>query len=344
MGPLSEIRKSPVWFVDTTLRDGEQAAGVEFSPDVRLSIARGLVCAGVRELEIGIPARGGKAVDDMRRIAGELAEAWTLAWCRAKKSDIDAAALSRTRGVHISLPVSDRHLRIWGKSRNWALETLNNLTDEAAGRFDYVTVGAQDASRADPGFLGEFCHCVAETPAIRLRLADTVGTLTPSQSARLVSSMVRHSDSLLFEFHAHNDLGMAVANTVSAWESGARCLSTTVNGLGERAGNAAFEEVVMALHVACKIPTGISLTELPTLSHLVARASHRNLPLNKPITGTAIHCHESGLHIRGLQRDPLSYQGYDASRTGQAVQFVSGPQNGPSVEREIFSNQPILNL
>jgi homocitrate synthase NifV len=241
--------------------------------------------------------------------------------------------------VHLSFPVSDLHLRIWGKSRDWVLRTLSELTEEAAARFEYVTVGAQDASRADVGFLAEFCHAVAESPAVRLRLADTVGLLTPASTARLVVSARRHLRDKPLEFHAHNDLGMATANTVAAWEAGARCLSTTVNGLGERAGNAAFDEVVMALHTACGVDTGIHRPSLVALSRLVERAAGRAVPAMKPVTGRAIHRHESGLHISGLRRDPLAYQAYRAEDTGARVELVAGPSNGPRLGHSLLSPQ-----
>lgn len=316
MGPLEEIRASPAWFVDTTLRDGEQAAGVSFSDRDRRAIAAALSAAGVKEIEAGIPASGENARRQIDLVAAAAPDAWILAWCRARRDDIGASRLCGAHGVHISFPVSDLHLRIWNKTKDWVFRTLNDLACEAASAFEYVTVGAQDASRADTGFFAEFAAAVAETPAIRLRLADTVGILTPSRTAEMVHLVARAAPQLEIEIHSHNDLGMATANAISAWEAGARCLSTTVNGIGERAGNAVFEEVAMALRTACGTDPSISPRHLPGLSSLVARASRRALPASKPVTGSAIHRHESGIHIAGLKRDPLAYQPFPAELVG----------------------------
>lgn len=306
------ITRASAWIVDTTLRDGEQAAGVEFSDSARRAIARALATAGVPELEVGIPASGAEARRRIGLVANAAPEVWRLAWCRARRDDLAAAARCPVQGVHLSFPVSDRHLRIWGKSRAWVLESLRELCDEAAGGFAYVTVGAQDASRAEPGFLEEFCGAVAVSPAIRLRLADTVGCLTPAQTNELVRRCAAHLGGKAIEFHAHNDLGMATANTIAAWQAGARCLSTTVLGIGERAGNAALEQVVMALRVACGCNAGISPQALVPLCQLVARHAARAIPDRAPVIGAGIHRHESGIHVTGLSRDPLAYQAYPA--------------------------------
>ena len=317
MGPLPEIQQAPAWWVDTTLRDGEQAAGVHFQPAHRRAIAQALVACGVRELEVGIPASGEEARREIVAVAATVPNTWLLAWCRARRDDLADARRCPVHGVHLSFPVSDLHLRIWNKSRSWVFSTLAELAEEAASQFDYVTIGAQDASRADPGFLADFASAVAASPAIRLRLADTVGILTPGATIRMITAIRQTVPQLQLEFHGHNDLGMATANTVAAWEAGARNLSTTVNGLGERAGNAVFEEVIMALHTACGIQTGLRLDHLPRISALVAHASSRILPDSKPVTGRAIHRHESGIHVTGLQRDVMSYQAYPAEWLGQ---------------------------
>jgi homocitrate synthase NifV len=316
MNPHKAQSASAVWFVDTTLRDGEQAAGVEFSDRERRGIARGLVNAGVCELEVGIPASGEEARRRIAMVARAIPDAWLLAWCRARRDDLAAAALCPVEGVHISFPVSELHLRIWGKSRAWVLQSLRELAAEASVRFDYFTIGAQDASRAEPEFLAEFAAAVSETPAVRLRLADTVGLLTPSGTADMVAGVRTAAPQLALEFHGHNDLGMATANTVAAWQAGARCLSTTVLGLGERAGNAPFEQVAMALQVACGADTGIDTRRLPDLTKWVETAAHRPHDPRRPVTGLNIHRHESGLHVTGLQRDPLAYQAYPAELVG----------------------------
>jgi homocitrate synthase NifV len=330
------IRKEPVWFVDTTLRDGEQAAGVDFSDRSRMAVASALWRAGVREMEVGVPASGEEARRRMRLVAKAVPDAFRLAWCRARRDDLDAAAQSEVQGVHLSFPVSDLHLRVWGKSRAWVLQTLRDLVEEAAGRFDYVTVGAQDASRADVGFLEQFCFVAGETAAIRLRLADTVGILTPSRTIQLVGRARAAWGDKAVEFHAHNDLGMATANTFTAWEAGAGCLSTTVNGLGERAGNAAFEEVVMAVEVSGKTQTGIRGDRLCALSRMVAEASGRDVPEFKAVSGEGIHRHESGIHVTGLKREALTYQAYPAEILGRRSELARRERPATKGGQEFF--------
>jgi len=324
-----EIAGARAWFVDTTLRDGEQSAGLTLSPAERFQIARKLWETGVRELEVGIPASGGDAIARINLVRDAVPEAWLLAWCRARREDIAAARLCAVDGVNLSFPISDGHLRIWGKSREWVLRTLGELSEESAAHFSYVAIGGQDASRADPVFFSEFCHAVAELPVLRLRLADTVGILTPDRSARMVRIAARALRGKPIEIHSHNDLGMATANTIAAWQAGARCLSTTINGVGERAGNAAFEEVVMGLHAGLGVDAGIRRQELVPLCRMLETFAERYVAPKKPVSGRDIHVHESGLHILGLQREALSYQAYSAEETGCTETFLIGPQTGP---------------
>jgi homocitrate synthase NifV len=335
MNPLAEIRSAKAWFVDTTLRDGEQAAGVVFSDEQRCEIARRLVRIGVRELEVGIPASGEAARRQIAQVAEAVPGTWLLAWCRARRDDLAAAVGCPVQGVHLSLPVSNIHLRAWSKNHAWVLRTLHELTDEAAEVFGYVTVGAQDASRADRCFLMDFCHAVAESPAIRLRLADTVGLLTPKMADIIVTRALTALTGKLVEIHAHNDLGMATANTLSAWQAGAKCLSTTINGLGERAGNASFAEVATSLEVACGCDTGIDLRQLCELGGYVATASRRALSDNAPVVGEAVFAHSSGIHLTGLSRDPATYEAFPPETVGHSPsRQLFGPQSGPAALRD----------
>jgi homocitrate synthase NifV len=212
---------------------------------------------------------------------------------------------------------------------------LRELTDEAAASFGYVTVGAQDASRADRCFLMDFCHAVAETPAIRVRLADTVGVLTPKMAEIIATNSAKAMKGKLVEIHAHNDLGMATANTISAWQAGAICLSTTINGIGERAGNASFAEVAAALHVACRASGGIDLSGLCDLATYVSSVTRRALPVETPITGEAVFSHSSGIHLAGLTRDPLAYEAFPPELVGHSPsRHFFGSQSGTGALRD----------
>lgn len=328
--PLGDLGGRP-YFIDTTLRDGEQAAGVVFSLEDKILIAAGLDAARIPELEIGTPAMSQQEIEDIKTLCNLGFGFKTLAWCRATKSDILKAKESGTDGVHISFPVSPLLMKLMGKSPEWVMQNLYELADYALSMFGYVTIGAQDASRADVGFLKEFACAASLFGASRVRLADTVGLLNPISTATLVKQIRETAPDLPLEFHAHNDLGMATANAVAAFQAGAESLSVTVNGLGERAGNAALEEVVMAFELSMGVNTGLRTENFYNLCQIVAEASGRDIHPSKPVCGSHVFLHESGIHAQCLLKDRSSYQLIPAEMTGRTEEnFVLGKHSGRS--------------
>ena len=317
------------YFIDTTLRDGEQAPGVVFSFTEKLRIAALLDGAGVPELEIGTPAMGETEVEEIRNLCRMGFKFKTLAWCRANKYDILCASRAETNGVHISFPVSSILIKAMGKDKNWVMNQLIELIEFAMPMFDYVTIGAQDASRSEIGFLKDFVCTAKAFGASRVRLADTVGILNPITTFELISAIRSVESELPLEIHAHNDLGMATANTVAAYMAGANCLSTTINGLGERAGNAPMEEVAMALELSAGIKSTLRTESFTELSVYVAQASKRVQSESKPIIGSSVLTHESGIHTNCLLKDRNTYQLISAASVGRKEDdFLIGKHSG----------------
>ncbi|HEY5956821.1 MAG TPA: hypothetical protein VIV60_09725, partial [Polyangiaceae bacterium] len=327
------------WLIDSTLRDGEQAAGVAFSEDDSLEIARELTAIGINELEVGTPAMGRAEIAKMSRIARTFPKLRTTAWCRAKPSDIDAAIASGVSAIHLSFPVSRVHFAALGKDLHWALECASALIPSAKTHFGYVSVGAQDASRASDQDLIRFARHVRALGVDRLRIADTVGIWNPLACAERVSHLKQAFPDLTIGVHTHNDLGMATANAIAAAMAGADSVDVTVNGLGERAGNAALEEVVMALEVSLGVSTGIRTEALLALSKRVARLAGRPLAAAKAVTGSRVFSHESGIHVHAMLRDRRSYEAFEPERVGHAGrEYVLGKHSGTAAMRHLMND------
>jgi homocitrate synthase NifV len=328
----------PVWIVDTTLRDGEQAPGIVFDCATKKEIARRLAAAGVDELEVGIPAMGAEERAGIRSLAALNLDCRLTSWCRAVPSDVEQAARCGTAGVHISFPVSPILLKTMGKDPAWVWERLDALVAWSRERFDLVSVGAQDAFRARPAFLGEFVAAAARCGAHRVRIADTVGLARPLQVADLVRNLMPLAGRTALEFHGHNDLGMATANTVAAIEAGIQAVSVTVNGLGERAGNAPLEQVAMAVAMLEHRCSAIDTPQLLSLCRHVAGATRRPIPVDQPITGETVFNHESGIHCAAILKNTQAYQPFDPARVGrEKMQLVVGKHSGTSVLKHLMA-------
>ena len=329
-----------VKILDTTLRDGDQAAGVAFIPAQKLAIAEQLDGLGVDILEVGFPAASSTEFASVRSISSQIREKTVSAFARGIRSDIELAAEAlrpaQAPRIEVAVPVSDIHISgQLGKNRMDALDMTRNAVRIARNLIGDVQWIGVDATRADRTYLAQHMEAAIAEGASTVTIADTVGYTSPVEIDRLVRYLkaeISGAERALISVHCHDDLGLATANTLAALCAGAREAQCTVNGVGERAGNAALEEIVMAAKTRPEIFSfefGIDATRLTSVSRTVERMSGFVIPPNKPIVGSNVFSHGSGLHQDALLKDVDTYQLFHPEVVGGDKQeFVIGPHSG----------------
>ena len=312
---------------DTTLREGEQAPGVVFSTDDKLKIAEGLDEIGIQQLEAGFPAASPGEMEAVTALAKQGLKAKIFGFGRAVKSDVDAILETGAWGYVMSFPPSDIHLKYKLKmTREQYLERAVEIVEHAKAHGLYITYSAEDSTRADLSFLIRVFKTVVGAGVDRARIVDTLGAIIPAAMRYLVTAVAQAVD-VPVEVHCHNDHGLAVANTLAAVEAGATTLSTSVNGLGERAGLAPTEEVLISLYNLYNIRY-FDLSKLVELCKFVEKASGVTLPPSKVVVGANIFTHASGIHQHGVLQNTATYEPYPPELVGQTRRLVLGKLSG----------------
>ncbi|MHB9004777.1 MAG: homocitrate synthase [Coriobacteriia bacterium] len=324
----SKARELTIRLDDTTLRDGEQTAGVVFTNDEKVRIARMLDEIGVHQIEAGIPIMGGAERAVIEEIAHLGLNASVLGWNRATITDIQSSLDCGVDAVAISLATSDIHIKTkLQKDRPWVINTIKECVAFAKEAGVYVSVNAEDASRTELGFLIEYAEAAKSEGADRIRFCDTIGALGPFRTYTVIKELIE-ATGLDVEMHTHNDFGMAVANAIAGVHAGASWINVTVGGLGERAGNAALEEVAMALKYIEGIDIGLDTPRFREMGMFVMEAAGRTVPVWKSIIGTNVFAHESGIHADGVIKNPKNYEIFPPHEVGLTRQIVVGKHSG----------------
>ncbi|MCS7095503.1 MAG: 2-isopropylmalate synthase [Candidatus Bathyarchaeota archaeon] len=318
-----------VRFLDTTLRDGEQTPGVSLTPDNKLLIARQLDELGVDVIEAGFASVSNGEMEAIKRIVREGLKAEICSCSRGVKSDIDAVIESEADSIHLVIPTSDLHLQYkLKKTREALLGIVEECVQYAKDHGLIVELSAEDATRSDVQFLKQVFATGLSSGADRICICDTVGVLTIERAYKLFSEIRSTFPNNLLSVHCHNDLGLAVANSIVALGAGADQVHATINGLGERAGNASLEEIAVALKTLYNVKTGIKTELLYSTSRLVARLTGIYPQPNKAIVGENAFAHESGIHAHGVLSHPATYEPIPPETVGAVRRVVVGKHAG----------------
>ncbi|MBI2864522.1 MAG: homoaconitate hydratase [Chloroflexi bacterium] len=325
------------------MRDGEQEAGVIFSQQEKLQIARLLKEIGVNQFEVGCPWLCEEERQILAAVAREFKDE-AIGFCRANVEDIGWAAKCGLSTVTISISTSDIHVqRKFGKTHGWVLTKMIEAAREAHRLGLNFVVSAEDASRSGIDFLATYFNAAFDEGACRVRFCDTLGILDPLSAGLVISDLTKRLKGEV-EMHTHNDFGMATANVIAGLKGGANCVTVTIGGLGERSGSAALEEVVMALRHVEGVRLPIATQRFREVAEYVAEASARAVPIWKAIVGTNIFAHESGIHADAVIKDPRNYEAFTPEEVGLQRQILVGKHSGSHTVSFKFSREFGIDL
>ncbi|RQU58765.1 LeuA family protein [Burkholderia cenocepacia] len=333
-----------VEIIDCTLRDGEQAAGVSFSIPEKIDLAQSLSDAGIRILDAGFPAASGAEREAMQSIRAHCSQLTLIGTARPLIDDVTAVEQAHAHEIALFAPVSQLRLSpLFGRTPAEAERMLTHSAEAAAARDLHVNIVFEDATRADPIWLAKLINRIhRRIPLHRVLLADTVGCGHAASISHLFA-LIRRSISydVVLCAHCHNDFGLASANSLAAISAGAHAVTCTINGIGERAGNADLAEIVAALTYLYEIETGVVATKLLALSEQVEKISGIHMSATKPVTGFNAFRHESGVHINALLKHADSYEFLSPSWLGKNSEFVLGKHSGSTAVRAALATSHI---
>ncbi len=314
---------------DTTLRDGEQTAGIVFSASEKILIAKMLDETGADEIEAGIAVMGGHEKKAIKEINELGLKAKIVGWNRAKMEDIYSSLDIGLKVIHISIPVSQIHMEYKLKKdfqyiKTSLIDILKILNKEGV----QYSVGGEDSSRAEENTIIEIIKIAKEEGAYKYRYSDTVGMLNPLKTFENIKKLTSLFKDIIIEIHTHNDFGMASANSVSALKAGAGSLSGSISGIGERAGNCALEEVIAYFNFIENKKIKFDLIKAKNLAKLIAKITKRPMPVSKPIFGKNIFYHEAGIHTDGILKNPINYEAYPPEYAGAERKLLIGKHSG----------------
>jgi len=330
--PRMDIKDVVIY--DSTLRDGEQTPGIAFSPEQKITIARKLDEMHVPEIEAGFPAVSENEQMSVKAISSLGLNARILTLSRITKSDIDACVNSGSDMALLFIGTSDIHLKYkFNKPKEFVLEKVAEGLDYCHERGISATLSAEDSTRTEMDFLLEVYKKAEECHATRIGVTDTLGCASPEAIFNIVTAAKEHVRTPI-SVHLHNDFGLALANAIAGVKAGAKAVTTTVNGIGERAGNVPLEQFVATMKYVYRCDLGIDTTKLKELSDMVAEYSGLGLPKNQPLVGQNVFSHESGIHVAAVLNCPMTYEPIPPEEVGNKRHLIMGKKTGLNYVRK----------